>query len=225
MYYKVLLQYYSVLQSPTPVLLCTTKSSPVLQSITPTTPLLLCTTRYTAVLLCTKQYYSLLHRTTPAQVMLQRHQMLSLPRKIALMINPLDACNAIYNARSNTSHPPTSPNAAPATVSWSILLKHETLFTMRAAAQVILRRHQMLRLPLKFAFMINPLEAWNAICNARSSTRHPPTSPNAAPATKNSAHDQSSWSMKRHLDCAEQQASPSNLTKYCACHAKLHSQI
>ena len=27
--------------------------------------------------------------------------------------------------------------------------------------------------------------------------------------------------MKRHLQCAEQQASPSNLTKYCACHAKL----
>ena len=26
--------------------------------------------------------------------------------------------------------------------------------------------------------------------------------------------------MKRHLQCAEQQASPSNLTKYCACHAK-----
>ena len=31
--------------------------------------------------------------------------------------------------------------------------------------------------------------------------------------------------MKRHLQCAEQQASPSNLTKYCACHAKLHSKI
>ena len=26
--------------------------------------------------------------------------------------------------------------------------------------------------------------------------------------------------MERHLQCAEQQASPSNLTKYCACHAK-----
>ena len=30
--------------------------------------------------------------------------------------------------------------------------------------------------------------------------------------------------MKRHLQCAEQQASPSNLTKYCACHAKLALQ-
>ena len=26
--------------------------------------------------------------------------------------------------------------------------------------------------------------------------------------------------MKRHLQCAEQQVSPSNLTKYCACHEK-----
>ena len=38
-------------------------------------------------------------------------------------------------------------------------------------------------------------------------------SPSAAPATK-STH------MKRHLHCAEQQVSRSNLTKYCACHAE-----
>ena len=31
--------------------------------------------------------------------------------------------------------------------------------------------------------------------------------------------------MKRHLQCAEQQASPSNLTKYCACHEKWHSWL
>ena len=31
--------------------------------------------------------------------------------------------------------------------------------------------------------------------------------------------------MKRHLQCAEQQVSRSNLTKYCACHAKLHCKI
>ena len=31
--------------------------------------------------------------------------------------------------------------------------------------------------------------------------------------------------MKRHLQCAERQASSGNLTKYCAYHAKLHSQI
>ena len=31
--------------------------------------------------------------------------------------------------------------------------------------------------------------------------------------------------MKRHLQCAEQQVSPSNITRYCACHTKFHSQI
>ena len=34
------------------------------------------------------------------------------------------------------------------------------------------------------------------------------------------AHDWPSSHMKRHLQCAEQQVSPSNLTKYYACHAK-----
>ena len=31
--------------------------------------------------------------------------------------------------------------------------------------------------------------------------------------------------MKRHLQCAEQQVSPSNLTKYCACHARWPPKI
>ena len=31
--------------------------------------------------------------------------------------------------------------------------------------------------------------------------------------------------MKRHLQCAEQQASPSNVTKYCACHVKRVSSL
>ena len=53
-------------------------------------------------------------------------------------------------------------------ISWSILLKHETLFTAREAAQVILQRHQMLRPPRNIALSINPLDAWNAIYNART---------------------------------------------------------
>ena len=49
----------------------------------------------------------------------------------------------------------------------------------------------------------------------------PPTSPNFAPATKKS-QDWSSSHIKRHLHCAQQQTSPSNVTKYCACHEKWH---
>ena len=48
----VLLQYYSVLQCTTPVLLCTTKYDSVLESTTP-------------VLLCSTRYYSVLQSTTP----------------------------------------------------------------------------------------------------------------------------------------------------------------
>ena len=46
------------------------------------------------------------------------------------------------------------------------------------------------------------------------------TSPSTAPATKNDSYAWSSLHMKPHFQCAEQQVSPSNLTKYCACHAK-----
>ena len=57
-------------------------------------------------------------------VTLQMHQILCLPRKInliiaqrkmALMIDPPHICNVQYNALSIRSHPPTSPNTAPAT--------------------------------------------------------------------------------------------------------------
>ena len=80
LHYKVLLQYYSVLQSTYPVLLCTTKYYPsttlyykvllqyysVLQS---TTPVLHCTTKYypstTLYYKVLPQYYSVLQSTTP----------------------------------------------------------------------------------------------------------------------------------------------------------------
>ena len=222
LYYKVLLQYYSALQSTTPVLLCTTKyyptTTPVLQSTTP-------------VLLRTTKYYSWLI---------------------------LDVWNVIYNARNNKSHPPTSPNTAPAMqneshdwsashmkrhlqcaeqqesssnftkycachakwISWLIRITYERSFTMRGATRVILQLHQILRLPRKMNLMIDPHHIWNVIYNARSNKSHPPTSPNTAPATQNESHDWSASHMKRHLQCAEQQESSSNLTKYCACHEK-----
>ena len=45
-------------------------------------------------------------------------QILRLPRKMNLMIDPPHIWNVIYNAPSNKSHPPTSPNTAPATKFW-----------------------------------------------------------------------------------------------------------
>ena len=271
LYYKVLLQYYLVLQSTTPVLSCTTKYYSnttlyykvllqyysVLQS---TTPILLCTTKYYSnttpyykyysVLL---QYYLVLQSTTPV-----------LPRTTKyFMIDPHHIWNVIYNARSNSQHPPTSPNTAPATQneshdwstshmkrhlqcaeqqaspsnftkycachakwsSWLIHITYETSFTMRGATGIALQLQQILRLPRKMNLMIDPHRIWNVIYNSQSNRHHPPTSPDTAPATQNEAHDWSTSHMKRHLQCAEQQASPSNLTKYRACHTKWSSWL
>ena len=89
-YYKVLLQYNSVLQSTTPVPLCTTKT-PVLQNSTPellqynsvlqsTTPGLLCTTKfYSSTILYYKvqlQYFSVLGSSTPYYKVLQYYSVL-----------------------------------------------------------------------------------------------------------------------------------------------------
>ena len=92
-----------------------------------------------------------------------------------------------YNARSNRSHPPNSPNTAPAT---------------------------------KKNRMIDPRHIWNVQYNAQSNRSHPPTSPNTAPATKNESRHWSASHMKRPVECAEQQESPSNFTKYCPFHEK-----
>ena len=63
-------------------------------------------------------------------------------------------------------------------LSWLILITDETLFTMREVTWVNLRHHQMLHVPRKMTLMIDPHHIWNVIYNARSSTCHPPTSPN-----------------------------------------------
>ena len=185
---------------------------------------------------------------------------------MALMIDPrhiYETWNVIYNAQSNRTQPPTSPNDAPATpndphewcpshmkrhlqcaeqqVSYTkitkccachekwlaslILVTFEMSFTMRGATGLILQRHQILCLPRKMTRIIDPRDIWNVIYNARSNRCHPPTSPSTVPATKNDSHHWSSWHMKRHLQCAEQQDSSSNVNKYCTCHAKWLSWV
>ena len=247
LHYKVQLQYYSVLQSTTPLLLQYYKVLLqyffVLQSIIPDWSL-------------TYETSFTMRGTT--RVILQLHQILRLPCKMNLMIDPHHIWNVIYNARSNKSHPPTSPNTAPATqneshdwsashmkghlqcaeqqesssnftkycachakwISWLIRITYETSFTMRGATRVILQLHQILRLPRKMNLMIDPHHIWKVIYNARSNKSHPPTSANSAPATQNKSHDWPCSHMEGHLQCAEQQESSSNFTKYCACHAK-----
>ena len=105
-------------------------------------------------------------------------------------------------------------------ISWLIRVTYETSFRMRGASKVNLQPHQILRLPRKMHLMIDPRHTWNVIYNARSKQSQPRTSANTAPATQNESHDWSAPHMKRHFHCAEQAKSTSNLSKYCACHAK-----
>ena len=114
-------------------------------------------------------------------ITIQLHQILRLPRKMNLMIDPHHIWNVIYNARGNRSHPPTSPDTCHAKwLWWLIRVTYETSFTMRGATGITIQLHQILRLPRKMNLMIDP------------------------------------HYMKRHLQCAEQAKSPSNLTKYTA---------
>ena len=70
-------------------------------------------------------------------VIVQTHQVLRLPRKMNLMIDPWHKWNDIYNARSNMRHSPNSPNTAPATKNdrpksqRNLLKTDETSFPMR----------------------------------------------------------------------------------------------
>ena len=74
-------------------------------------------------------------------VIVQTHQILRLPRKMNLMIDPCHKLNVIYNARSNMCHSPNSPNIAPATKNdrpksqRNLLKTAETSFPMRGRSE------------------------------------------------------------------------------------------
>ena len=96
---------------------------------------------------------------------------------------------------------------------------------MRGASKVSIQPHQMLRLAHNINVIDHPHHIWNVSSNARSKYSQHPTSPNAAPATQNQCHQRSAAHIKRHFQCTEQLKSPSNLTKYCACHEILKLKI
>ena len=215
-YYSVLRKYYSVLQSTTPVLLWTTKyySSftkyyasttkyyKVLRqyysSTQTTTPVLLRTSKYyskyysstTRVLLCTTKYYSV--------KVLRQHYSGTTPYYKVLL-------------RSRRYYASTTKYYASTTPYYKVLLQ-----VLRLPRKVTLELH----LSNKMTPMLDPPHIWNVIYNACSNRCHDPTSPNTAPATQKDSHASSSSHMKHHLQCAQQQVSRSNLTKYCACHAE-----
>ena len=151
-YHTVLLQYYSVLHS----------STPVLQSTTPYYKVLLCTQSTTPVLLRTTKYYS--STTLYYKVLLQCY-FTTLYCKVLLRY---------YKVLLRTTKYYSST-----TLYYQVLL-----LTLRGATGVFHQRHQVLCVPGKMTRIIDP------------------------------------WHMKRHLQCAKQQVSCTNVTKYCACQEK-----
>ena len=168
---------------------------------------------------------------------LQRHQILRLPRKMTLMIAARHIWNVIYNARSNRTHPPTSPNIAPATNNcipkskrnwpktveksftmirpWSEHVRHEIAKltpSARRAPFFRLRTHFVLKNRTCRAPAIYP--GFTKYCACHEKWHSKITKCCACHKSHSTMCDTND--MKRHLHCAEQQASPSNLTKYCA---------
>ena len=199
-------KYYAsttVLQSTTPVLQSTTPYYSVLQSTTKyqssTTPYYKVLRQYYKVLL---QYYSVLQSTTPYYKVLRQYY------------SVLQSTTPVLQS--------TTPYYKVPIQYYKVLLQYYKVLLqgVRLPQKVTLELHQILRLSSKMTPMLAPGHIWNVIYNARSNKCHPPTSPNTAPATQNDSHAWSSSHMKRHLQCAEQQVSPSNLTKYCACHTE-----
>ena len=207
LYYKVLLQYYKVLRQHKSVLL-----------------------QYYKVLL---QYYSVLQSTTPVlqsttpyyKVPIQYYKVLLQYYKVLLRTTKYYASTTKYYSVLQATTPVllcTTPVLQSTTPHYKVLRQYYgvLLQVVRLPQKVAFELHQILRLSSKMTPMLDPGHIWNVIYNARSNKCHPPTSPNTAPATQNDSHAWSSSHMKRHLQCAEQQVSPSNLTKYCACHTE-----
>ena len=150
---------------------------------------------------------SILH--LPPKVTLELHQVLHLPRKVTLALHHIAPATKsdTWTSPATKSDTCTSPSTAPAT-------KSDTWTS-----------HQVLRLPCRKTRMLHPHHIWNVIYIEWSNRCHDATSPNIAPVTQKDSHAESSLHLKPHLQCAEQQVSPSNVTKYCACQKKWHCKI
>ena len=183
------------------------------------------------------------------RVIVQTHQILRLPRKMNLMIDPCHTWNAIYNARSNKCHCPNSPNTAPATKNeshdWS--LSHMKRYLQRAEQQVSLSKltkycacHAKWLSKISDKFLEN---SWNVISNARPIREWSEQDPSrirpwnrqsatrlATEVTFRARHEH--FLLKNTTFrapaiipnftncCACHEKWQFNITKYCACHAK-----
>ena len=176
----------------------------------------------------------------PTEAPLQHHQILPLPRKIPLMIHPCQTCNVMYIARSTRTHPPTSPKILPATKNDSpkcdrnLPKTAETSFTMRGRSETVptMIREWSDHNPRMNPSVRNPQRNWGLFSRARREL--------SRSGVHSKFHQVLRLPGKLAVDihqivhlprkvtvmmdpCAEQQKSPSEVTKYCTCHEKLLS--
>ena len=206
----MLLQYYSVLQTTTPVLLCTTKyySSTTLHYTTSSKNLVLSTCVLKSV--CNK--CDCLQQLWIWHPFAQRN---------AMATAAMTFMETMARAGRKATRKATGRRR------WDIL-RHIYIFTS------ILLCSRITTAPKTRTTL---LQRANYTSWTPSESQFPPSllstslfslkkslwkgnSPNTAPATKNESHDWSLSHMKRYLQCAEQHVSLSKLTKYCACHEK-----
>ena len=170
-------------------------------------------------------------------IIVQTHQILRLPRKMNLIIDPCYTWNAIYNARSNKCHCPNSPNIAPVTKNeshdWSLL--HMKRYLQCAEQQVSLSKltkycacHEKSpsRISKKFAE-----NGWNVISNARPIRAWSENDPSMIQewnrqsatrlATEVTFHAHHEHFVLKNTTFRAPAIIP-NFTEYCACHEKWH---
>ena len=227
--YKVLLQYYSVLQSTTPVLRTTLYCSR-------TTPVILCTTKYynvrlqyysvlqstTPVLLCTTTYYSsttlyykVLRHSTP--VLLCATKYCKVHNALLQYYSVLQSTTLYYKVLQHTTPVLlcTTKHHSSTTLYYKELLQYYSL--LQSTTPVLLCTTKYYAVLLQY-YSVLPCTTPVLLCNTKVLLQY-------YAVLQSNAHDWSSSQMKRRLHCAEQQVSPSNLTTYCACHAKSRSWL
>ena len=129
LYYKVLFQYYSVLQSTTPVLLCSTQCYNVLL-------------QYYFVLQSSIHMNRHLHDRCPSHM--KRHVQCAEQQESSSNFTKYCTCHAKW-------------------LWWLIRVTYETSFTMRGATGLTIQLYQILRLPRKKSHDWSASHIWNVI--------------------------------------------------------------
>ena len=158
----------------------------------------------------------------PRKVTHELHQMLRLPRKVNLMIDPHHIWNIIYNARSNSQHPRTSPNTAPATQNdhptsdRNLVKTAETSFPMRDRSETVptQRTQTATRRATEATFRTRQEQILLKITTFPA----PAIIPNFT--TCCACHEK--WHMNFTKCCTCHKKWHMNFTKCCTCHKKWH---